>query len=126
MTQIKNNLRKSSLAIFAMIMLTSCSHRITDFTIISSKNIDLSRGAEFKRAHVRSSGIDKVHVIAFFPTGIPNAKEATDRAIEGTNGAVALLDGVIVRHSWYIPAIYGQEWIEVEGTALIDPKLENK
>ena len=96
---------------------------MVDFTIISSKNVELSRAASFERARTRASGIDRVHIIIFIPTGMPNAKEAMDRAIESVPGAVALLDGVITSKFWYIPYIYGQQWYVVEGTPLIDPKL---
>ena len=106
------------------LLATGCSTRITDFTVISSKNIDMSRGADFKRAPIRVKGEDRKSIIIFFPTGEPNVKEAMDRAIEKTPGAIGLLDGVITRHGWYIPYIYGESWYEVEGTALIDPNLE--
>ena len=46
-----------------------------------------------------------------------------DKAIESTPGAVGLLDGVINKHYWYIPYIYGEVSYEVEGTPLIDPAL---
>ena len=104
-------------------LLSGCSTRITDFTIISSKNIDLSRGADFTRSPVRVKGEDKRRIIFIFPTGEPNAKEAMDQAIESVPGAVGLLDGVIIKHGWYIPYIYGEFWYEVEGTPLVDPKL---
>lgn len=112
-----------SIALLAL-LATGCSTRITDFTVISSKNIDLSRGAEFKRSPVRVKGEDRKSIIIFIPTGEPNVKEAMDRAIEKTPGAIGLLDGVVTRHGWYIPYIYGEAWYEVEGTALIDPNLE--
>ncbi len=105
-------------------ILANCSQRITDFTIISSKNIDLSRGKELKRSTDRVSGIDKKHVIFFIPTGIPNLKEAMDRAIESSPGAVALTDGVVTAYNWWIPGIYGQHWIEVSGSPLVDPDLK--
>lgn len=125
---MKNILKftSSKLLIIAIALIASgCSQRMIDFTIISSKNINLARGAEFKRAKVRTSGEDKQHIIFFIPTGVPNLKEAMDRAIESTPGAVALVDGVVMQHSWWI-GIYGQNWIEIKGTALIDPKLLNK
>ncbi len=50
-------------------------------------------------------------------------KEALDRAIESVPGAVALADGVIERHSWVIPLIYGRTWYSVEGTPIINPNL---
>lgn len=105
------------------LLLSACSTRITDFTVISSKNIDLSRGADFKRSPTRVKGEDKKSIIILFPTGEPNAKEAMDQAIESVPGAVGLLDGVITKHGWYIPYIYGEFWYEVEGTPLIDPML---
>lgn len=110
-------------ALFAVILLFGCSQRITDFTIISSKNVDLSRGADFKRGKERVTGKDVGHIIFVVPTRIPNVKQAIDRTIEGTPGAVALADGVLNHYFWYIPYIYGKETYEVEGTPLIDPKL---
>ena len=102
---------------------TGCTTRLTDFTIISSKNIEWSRANEYQRDVKRVKGKDVTHIIIFIPTGIPNAKEALDRAIESYPGAVALLDGVITHNFWYIPYIYGQQSYIVEGTPLIDPKI---
>jgi hypothetical protein len=115
---------KLLLLLCAASLLVGCSQRILDFTVISSKNVDLSRGADFKRLPTRVRGEDRKHIIIFIPTGQPNAKAAMDRAIESVPGAVGLLDGVVTSHGWWIPYIYGQAWIEVEGTPLIDPVLE--
>jgi hypothetical protein len=116
-------LSKIILASFAALILSGCSQRMVDFTIISSKNIDLSRGADFKRSTNRVKGEDRKRIIIFIPTGEPNAKEAMDKAIESVPGAVGLVDGVLTRHFWYIPYIYGEVWFDVEGTPLIDPLL---
>lgn len=104
-------------------LLTGCATRLVDFTVISSKNIEWSRASEYRRASQRTEGVDMVHIIIFIPTGVPNAKEAMDRAIESVPGAVALVDGVITSKFWYIPYVYGQQSYVVEGTPLIDPKL---
>ena len=106
-----------------MALVSGCSTRITDFTFISSKNIDLSRGADLKRSAVRVKGEDRKSIVIFIPTGTPNVKAALDKAIESTPGAVGLADGVITLNSWYIPYIYGESWYEVDGTPLIDPVL---
>lgn len=79
---------------------------------------------EYERQTARTVGIDKIHIVSFIPTGIPNVKEAMDNAIESKPGGVALVDGVITRRSFYIPLIYGQDWYEVEGVLLIDPELK--
>jgi len=116
-------LSKTILVSCAALILSGCSQRMVDFTIVSSKNIDLSHGADFKRSPTRVKGEDRKRIIIVIPTGIPNSKEAMDKAIESVPGAVGLVDGVITQHSWLIPCIYGENWIEVEGTPLIDPLL---
>ena len=111
-----------SLSIVALIF-SSCSHRVLDFTLISTKNVDLSNGASFERGKQRVEGEDLVHWIIFIPTGTVSIKEAVDRAIETTPGCVALVDGVIYTKFWWIPYIYGQQSATIEGTPLIDPNL---
>jgi hypothetical protein len=113
--------KKIAISLCLLTALPACSQRMVDFTVISSKNIDLSRGADFKRSPTRVTGEDRKSIIIFIPTGIPDAKEAMDNAIESVPGAIGLVDGVVTQHSWYIPYIYGESWIEVEGTPLIDP-----
>lgn len=109
--------------LIATAIVAGCTSRVTDFTIISTKNFDLSRASEFQRADVRAEGVDTKHIIVFIPTGVPNAKEAIDRAIEQVPGGVALLDGVLSVHHFYIPFLYGQSSYIVRGTVLIDPAL---
>lgn len=100
-----------------------CTHRILDFTIVSTKNIDLSKAATFKRGTTRMTGEDVAHIIIFIPTGAANIKEAADKAIEKVPGCIGLVDGVIYTKFFYIPYIYGKSSAIVEGTPLIDPSL---
>lgn len=117
--------RKTSIILIfvCVAILSGCVTRLVDFTVISTKNIDLAKGASFERAKSRTKGEDLVCIIIFVPTAVPNIKTAIDRAIESVPGAVALLDGVISQKAWYIPLIFGQSGFVVEGTPLIDPKL---
>jgi uncharacterized membrane protein len=93
--------------------------RIGDFTIVSSKNIDLSRGADFKRGTNRVKGEDIVVITGFNVPSTPNMKTAIDRAIEYVPGAVALLDGVISQKTISYP-FYTKFGYVVEGTPLVD------
>jgi uncharacterized membrane protein len=93
--------------------------RIGDFTIVSSKNIDLSRGADFKRGTNRVKGEDIVVLTGFNVPSTPNMKTAIDRAIEYVPGAVALLDGVISQKTVSYP-FYTKFGYVVEGTPLVD------
>ena len=108
------------------LFLIACSSRVTDFTVISTKNIDLSRFSEYERADARVTGEDAKHIVIFIPTGIPDAKAAIDAALDSIPGAVALLDGVLEREWFYIPLLFGQEKFVVTGTALIDPELVDR
>lgn len=119
------NKKKVSLFFTCLLLFVciSCSHRVLDFTVVSTKNIDLTEGREFNRGKQRVEGEDKVHIIIFIPTGTVSIEEAVDKAIEQTPGCVALLDGVIYSKFWWIPYIYGQSSAIVEGTPLIDPAL---
>ncbi|RJR22320.1 MAG: hypothetical protein C4581_01010 [Nitrospiraceae bacterium] len=115
------------LAVFFIAGLASCTMRLTDFTLISSKNVDLSRLAEYQRGTSRVEGEDRVHLILTIPTKFQiTIKEAMDKAIESIPGAVALIDGVVSFEQVNIPIlniIYANRAFIVEGTPLIDPKL---
>jgi hypothetical protein len=109
--------------IFAYLLLSGCANRIGDFTMVSSKNVDLTKGADFKRSLQRVKAEDTVPIILGIPIGLPNMKTALDHAIEQTPGAVALTDSVITQKSFSI-ILFGQMGYEVEGTPLIDPNLQ--
>ncbi|MBL8012205.1 MAG: hypothetical protein JNN05_00010 [Candidatus Omnitrophica bacterium] len=119
-------MKRISQYVLIMLLLISsvgCTTRLVDFTLISTKNVDLTRAASFERGKSRVEGKDEASIIIFIPTGVPDLKEAIDRAIESVPGAVALVDGVLTRSSFYIPYIFGKDTFIVEGTPLIDPKL---
>ena len=112
------------IAILVLLFLTiGCSRRIMDFTLLSSKNVELTKFPTYQRGNSRVEGVDKKLIIIAFPTGQPDGKEAIDKAIESIPGAIALLDGVLTYKWWYIPYIYGEFFYVIEGTPLIDPSL---
>lgn len=116
-------MKKLLLLFLIALASTGCCRRVADFTVMSTKNIDLTKGAGFQRGEGRTEGEDTRHIIIFVPTGEPNAKEAADRAIEKIPGAIGLLDGVVESEWFYFPYIYGYMTLRVKGTPLIDPAL---
>jgi len=81
------NIKKSLVCIFFMVALafslTSCSYRLGDFTILSTKNYN----AALKYKEVgRFDGEDKVFVLFGIPFGQPNIENAVDEAIEKGRG----------------------------------------
>lgn len=107
----------SIIAVAAMLSLTSCSTRVFDCTIYSTKNIDLNRAQGF---HIDKNtiveGEDKGHIICFIPTRTPNIKEAAERAMTKAGAqCVALSDVKADSRNWWIPYIYGQTSVKVQG-----------
>lgn len=109
--------------LISSLLISGCTTRLIDFTIISTKNLDISRVSSYQRGDTRTSGEDTKHIIIIIPTGRPSAKEAVDRALEAVPGAIALLDGVLTYKWYYIPYIFGENTYVVEGTPLINPEL---
>ena len=54
-----------------------------------------------------SKAIGTIYIILFIPMGIPNIKEAVDRALEKVPEAIALVDTALYNKSGYIPLIFG-------------------
>ncbi len=108
--------------IIGSLALSSCSRRTMDFTLLSTKNFNYDKN--YKVTKARNTGEFRVNIIVVFPTGNvrtdESLKEAIDNAIEATPGAVALTNVVITYGRWYIPLIYGQEFVEVKGDAVVD------
>jgi len=85
---------------------------MVDFTVISTKNVKVPSVAKGERV----TGEDCIPVV-LFPLGIPNMKEAIDRAIEKAGPEYdALIDGVVyqVNQSFLI----GRICYRVEGTPI--------
>lgn len=99
--------------------LDSCTHRLTDFTVISTKNIPIGEGVhtDFQKGTKRVKGTDVAHTVLCLPLGFPNMKEAIDKAIEEIPGAIGLVDGVVKSSGWTC-LLYGQNKYIVEGTPL--------
>jgi len=96
-------------------LLCSCSHRLVDFTMISTKNVPLDQTLDLAKADKRVKGEDSKGMILSIPLGMPNMKEAIDRAIESYPGAIALSDGVVYSKGWSC-LFYGKNKFVVEGT----------
>ncbi len=106
-----------------VILFSSCSQKLLNFKLISSKNVDLSKASTFVKGKDKVEGNDVVHIIVIIPTGKINFNKALDMAIGSVPGCVALLDGSIYSKFWFIPYIYGKQTAVIEGIPLIDPSL---
>ena len=98
-------------------VFSGCASR-SDFTAISSKNVNLSSiQIDHSKTKGKTTGEDCQHVIILFPTsGDATLDEALDKALEAKQ-ANLLLDAVVNWNSFYIPLIYGQTCWNIEGDA---------
>jgi hypothetical protein len=95
-----------------LISLGGCATRLGDFTVLSTKNVDVTG----LKPGDRFSGEDCVgYLFAMIPLGDVNWKNAMDQALERGKGDV-MVDVVLTAKGWMIPYIFGQQCIEIEGT----------
>ena len=98
-----------------LMVLPGCTRRMIDFTVISSKNVDLgdNRAA---MGGTRVVGEDSCWLVLFIPLCQPSMKEAVDRAIESAGPDYdALIDGVVYSNFLFL-VVTGKTSFKVEGT----------
>ena len=107
--------------LMVFLTLVSCSNRVLDFTVVSSKNVDMRVKDTGKGDRV--VGTDYVWWVLSIPLGNPNLKEAVDRAIESAGpGYDALIDGVIYSQFYYF-LLTAKSGYKVEGTPIKTTQL---
>lgn len=97
--------------------LAGCTERLADFTLISTRNVDLSNAVVDVRKGQRVKEEDCIPIILIFPLGRPDLETAVDNALQSGRGNI-MVDQVLYRRSWYIPLLFGQECLVAEGTVV--------
>jgi len=98
----------------AVMTLTSCSFRLVDFTVISSKNVSMDID--------KSQGVKTEGKKSYF-LGIGwNIKDAMDEALEAAGPEYDMLVDGVVRYTSY-PFVSG---VTVEGTAISTQAMKAK
>ena len=101
-----------------VVVLSGCVNRLGDFTVMSTKNMDIKRTLHSVDTGKRLTGDDTV-LILLFPWGTPNLEEAIDNAIEKDKRAVGLSD-VTLKSFIYGIGFLGIAGFEVEGNAVYE------
>lgn len=106
----------SILTLVSIVILSGCSTRIGDFTVLSTKNIDYSQLGEYQVVNTRSTGQDmKTWTVA-------SMEEAVDKAIESVDGGVAMTDVTVEIVNGFFSSGY-----RIEGNVIVDPsRLSNQ
>lgn len=108
----------------AVLLVSGCTARIADLTLVSTKNIDLSDTQLDARKGTRHKGEDCRISLLGIPFGFPNMKEAVDKALEAGNGNVMVDEVTENKVTWFL--IGHHECIVVEGTVLTAPVSAGK
>lgn len=109
--------RTPLLLVLPLVVLMGCTQRLGDFTVLSTKNVDLTNfSTESAEKSLPVRGVDSKPII-ILPGSPPNLKEAVDRALEAHN-ADMLTNAVIYYTYWYIPYVCGEWKFEVKGNAV--------
>jgi len=111
--------------VFAVV-LTGCVTREGDFTLMSSKNVELSRLGEFNRSSQTVKGTySRVTAVILGIISIPtnnDLKKALDNALSKIPGVQALVDVRIDKRKLEF-VLFQVETFIVSGTVLIDPRI---
>lgn len=101
-------------AVMLVTMTTGCTTRLGDFTVLSTKNVNL---ANFNTQAAENAcpvvGEDS-KIIIIIPGAPPNLEEAVDDALESSN-SYALTNAAIYYKFWWVPYIVGEQKFEVKG-----------
>ena len=101
----------SGLLFFALV-ISGCSVRYGDFTLVSTKNI-----GQISQKGTPVKGKDcAYYLFSFIPLGNaqPNVKTATDRALEKAKGDL-IVDGVVSSEFFFFPYVWMYSCFTVEG-----------
>ena len=96
------------------LLISGCTIRsLGEVSIISTKEINME--VEHTRLHSNIEGKSVQPIVVFFPTRMtPTIEEAVNDALLKSGGDY-MLNSSIKMTNWYIPYIYGQNIITVEG-----------
>jgi len=116
----KKRLTYLLIAVLALLMLSSCSIRVADLTMVSTKNIDLSNTQLDARKGQTQTGEDcRFNLLGLIPFGLPNMEEAVDKALEKGKGNVMVDEVTEYKNIWVVLGVIS--CINVEGTVLNAP-----
>jgi hypothetical protein len=94
------------------ILISGCSQKIADLTIVSTKNVDV--GTNYVKVKSDAEGSNMAHIIIIFPIGAPNIESAIDDVLDKNNGDI-IINARLEYQTFYIPYIYGQNKYVIKG-----------
>ena len=113
------------MTVFLALMLNGCTYQMTNYTMVSTRNIDFSQPLKVD-INKRVQGEDIASIIVIVPLGMSTESQAMDNAIQQTPNCIGLTNVSISIYMWYIPLIYGKTGYVVEGNPVCINTSETK
>ena len=103
-----------NILIVIIIIIQGCSQNLGALSVISTKELDM--GAYYVKVADNVRGMGTIHIIVFLPTRFTpiTIEEIVNDALYKTGGDL-MTNCLISSFMFYIPYIYGQEKIIIEG-----------
>lgn len=97
-------------------LLSGCSTRLGDFSVISTRNVSLDRVDLDALPQTRGvTGKDTSFIFLLIPFGFPHLEDAIDDALDKGGGDI-MIDGVLRSTIWWL--LIGQSTLSVKGTVV--------
>ncbi len=102
-------------ALFLILAVSGCSIKFGDFSLLSTKQVEINGTKKYRKGNKKVVGKDIAHIIILFPTKLPlSYSDAVSNALD-EYCAEYLTEVKITQKFWFIPYIYGRTWVEAEG-----------
>ena len=109
---------KEKFLFLLLLLFIGCSTRVADFTIISTRNVDMDGNYELVGTKVE--GKDMIPIITYIPMGSPSIEDAIDDALNSVDGDI--MTDVTVRSNvlWFFYfgthtyVVVGDVWKKIE------------
>jgi hypothetical protein len=110
---------------FLVVTLVGCTQRIGDFTLLSTKNVEI--GGKYKKLDGRFKGEDVKGMLLTIPLGMPSFKTAVDNCIESGKGD--LITDAVLDQTFWTAIVWGEQgftitgdvWVKASTSELIRP-----
>lgn len=117
-------MKKILASAITLLSLTACTTHLTDFTMISTKNVVLNKtDIDNKPKKKNVLGEDKKFIFLFIPFGVARIENAVNDALEKGNGDL-LVDASLDASGWWF--LIGQAGYEIKGTVVNTRSGENQ
>jgi len=102
--------------LLAILCLNGCSTHLTDFSLLSNKNINLDKiNIDTKPTNKNVIGEDKKFMFLFIPFGQPTIKGALNDALEKGNGDL-MVDASLYQTGWWF--LIGEIGLQLKGDVI--------